>query len=183
MDTKHIGYVLIGLGFLAGAWFGVADVEGVNWWGAVPSLLVGLAGVAVVQLQQRADRSGSDTVRASLELIDASLERICANIAELDAGKSKLDVYTVHARIDALFMADLDTFVDNRERISHAYGLQAYADVMSAFATGERYLNRCWSASTDGYVDEVAAYLGRAHAQFDEALSLLRRCRENATGA
>ena len=74
-------------------------------------------------------------------------------------------------------MADLDVFVDNRESISHAFGLQAYADVMSAFATGERYLNRCWSASTDGYVDEVHAYLGRAHAQFDEALALLRRHR------
>lgn len=183
MDTKRIGYVLIGIGFLAGSWFGVADVEGVSWWGAVPSLLVGLAGVAIVQLQHRADRSGSDTVRASLELIEASLRRICGNIAELDRDKARIDVYEIHARIDALFMADLDTFVDNRERISHAYGLQAYADVMSAFATGERYLNRCWSASTDGYVDEVAAYLTRAHTQFDEALSLLRRCRETATGA
>jgi hypothetical protein len=183
MDAKRIGYVLIGAGFLAGAWFGVAEVEGVSWWGAVPSLLVGLAGVAVVQSQLRATRSGSDAVRTSIERIEGSLESICAHIAELDRDKERIDVYEIHARIDDLFMVDLDTFVDNRDRISHAYGLQAYADVMSAFATGERYLNRCWSASTDGYVDEVAAYLGRAHTQFDEALSLLRRCRETATGA
>ena len=37
----------------------------------------------------------------------------------------------------------------------HVFGMQNYADVMSNFAAGERYINRVWSASTDGYVDEV----------------------------
>ena len=37
---------------------------------------------------------------------------------------------------------------------------------MSSFAAAERYLNRCWSASADGYVDEVHAYLEHAAAQF-----------------
>jgi len=44
---------------------------------------------------------------------------------------------------------------------------------MSAFATGERYINRVWSASTDGYVDEVRSYLERALQQFREARTLL----------
>jgi len=47
--------------------------------------------------------------------------------------------------------------------------MQNYADVMSNFAAGERYINRVWSASTDGYVDEVRSYLERARAQFSEA--------------
>jgi hypothetical protein len=42
---------------------------------------------------------------------------------------------------------------------------------MSNFAAGERYINRVWSASTDGYVDEVRAYLERARTQFGEARS------------
>jgi hypothetical protein len=45
---------------------------------------------------------------------------------------------------------------------------------MSHFATGERYLNRCWSASTDGYIEEVHTYIGRAREQFQQALELLR---------
>ncbi len=49
------------------------------------------------------------------------------------------------------------------------FGMQNYADVMSNFAAGERYINRVWSASTDGYVDEVNLYLGRALDQFREA--------------
>ncbi len=50
--------------------------------------------------------------------------------------------------------------------------LQGYADVMSAFAAGERYINRVWFASTDGYVDEVRGYLDRATQQFREARAL-----------
>ena len=50
----------------------------------------------------------------------------------------------------------------------HVFGLQNYADVMSNFAAGERYINRVWSASTDGYEDEVRHYLQRARDQFRE---------------
>ena len=53
--------------------------------------------------------------------------------------------------------------------MKHIFGLQSYADVMSAFAAGERYINKVWSASTDGYVDEVHNYLDRATQQFREA--------------
>jgi hypothetical protein len=50
---------------------------------------------------------------------------------------------------------------------------------MSNFAAGERYINRVWSASTDGYVDEVILYLGRAREQFREALVHFREIQEN----
>ena len=50
-----------------------------------------------------------------------------------------------------------------------AFGLQGYADVMSELAAGERYVNRVWSASTDGYIDEVLTFLERAREQFHSA--------------
>jgi hypothetical protein len=56
--------------------------------------------------------------------------------------------------------------------MQHIFGLQGYADIMSAFAAGERYINRVWSASTDGYVDEVLSYLDRATRQFRDANAL-----------
>jgi hypothetical protein len=40
---------------------------------------------------------------------------------------------------------------------------------MNHFAAGERYLNRVWSASVDGYVDECRAYIGHAREQFHVA--------------
>ena len=52
------------------------------------------------------------------------------------------------------------------------FGMQKYADVMSAFGAGERYINRVWSASTGGYEDEVHRYLERAANQIREAPNL-----------
>ncbi len=46
------------------------------------------------------------------------------------------------------------------------FGLQTYADIMSDFAAGERYVNRVWSTSADGYGEEARRYLERATARF-----------------
>ncbi len=45
---------------------------------------------------------------------------------------------------------------------------------MSAFAAGERYINRVWSASADSYIDEVMLYLDKAQVQFIEARDILK---------
>lgn len=37
---------------------------------------------------------------------------------------------------------------------------------MSHYAGGERYLNRVWSASADGYVNEVKDYISHSLEQF-----------------
>jgi hypothetical protein len=55
----------------------------------------------------------------------------------------------------------------------HLFGLQTYADIMSNFATGERYINRVWSASADGYKSEADSYLSRAAEQFRNAQAQL----------
>ena len=82
--------------------------------------------------------------------------------------------------VPELFTEDIISFVEARESIGHVYGLAAYADIMSYFASGERYLNRVWSASADGYIDEVAAYLEKAQLQFSEALDKLRRQKQQS---
>lgn len=171
---KNLGYILITIGFLVSSYFSVVHAEQVQWSIVVPGLLVGLAGVALVQLSKRGQSKAVDAVRTNLDKLEGSLQRIVDNITELNARKESINVYDVHDRIDELFMGDLDTFVENRESIGHAFGLQAYADVMTHFATAERYLNRCWSASADGYIDEVHTYLTRAENQFTLALELLR---------
>ncbi len=52
-------------------------------------------------------------------------------------------------------------------------GMQRYADIMSPFANGERLLNRAWSASADGYVDEVRSCIAGARAELQKASRLL----------
>lgn len=45
---------------------------------------------------------------------------------------------------------------------------------MNPFAAGERYLNRVWSTSTDGYIDEAHIYVTKAREQFESALEVFQ---------
>lgn len=171
---KNLGYLLITASFLWGSYYSVVDSEQVTWSMVIPALVVGLGGVGVIWRGKRGEQQEVDAVQAGLEKLEESLAGIVRNITEMDEQKMSTDPYEVRHMIDARFMDDMDAFVESRERIAHRFGLQAYANVMSHFATGERYLNRCWSASTDGYIDEIHDYLGRARKQFTAALELLR---------
>ena len=68
----------------------------------------------------------------------------------------------------------MNLFAESRRSLGHRYGLQPYAEVMSSFAAGERYINRVWSASADSYVDEVMLYLDKAQDQFIDARDILK---------
>lgn len=171
---KVIAYLLIAAGFLVGAYFSAVDADEVPWAIVVPTLLVGFVGVALAQIEMRGASRSREALRTNLEKLEQSLARIVDSAERLDREKTDVDVYSVHRLIDERFMTDLEEFIGNRESIGHAFGLQVYADVMTHFATGERYLNRCWSASTDGYIDEVHTYLTRANGQFQQALERLR---------
>jgi hypothetical protein len=111
--------------------------------------------------------------------VDKSLESIVTKVRRLDDGKTEIDVYDLRHRIDEEFPDDLDAFVQARQSIAHSYGLQAYADVMNPFAAGERYLNRVWSASADGYIDEAHAYATKAREQFESTLEVYRGLHHN----
>ena len=89
-----------------------------------------------------------------------------AGLQDLAVKKDEIPPYELRFEIDRRFRDDLERFADARHSLTHIYGLQTYADIMSAFAAGERYLNRVWSASADGYVDEAHAYITRALDQF-----------------
>jgi len=56
--------------------------------------------------------------------------------------------------------------------------MQNYANIMSPFAIGERLLNRAWSASADGYVDEVKDCIRRARVEMQRAKLLLEQARK-----
>jgi len=68
----------------------------------------------------------------------------------------------------------LENLLGNLERLSSdSTDLPVYQARFEI--AGERYINRVWSASTDGYVDEVRTYLKRATEQFSEALNLFAK--------
>jgi hypothetical protein len=171
---KKLGFSMITLGFLAGALIAVVDKDQVRWGYFSGAIAVGIAGIALVRAGKRDEIRSEGKLTANIQNIEVGLARIVENISNLNAQKQSINPYDVRHRIDELFTEDIISFVEARESIGHVYGLAAYADIMSYFAAGERYLNRVWSASADGYIDEVAAYLEKAQMQFSQALDKLR---------
>jgi hypothetical protein len=172
---KTVGFLMVAVGFIAAALTSVLDENAVRWMWYIPALGLGAAGVVLIKMEHSLQNKTEHHVAARIETVDSSLERIAANIKKLDADKHSIDTYDMRHRIDELFVEDIDNFVEARESIAHRYGLAAYGEVMSMFAAGERYLNRVWSASADGYIDEVNTYLEKAREQFSESLNKIRQ--------
>lgn len=177
---KKLGYLLITVSFLAGSLTAVMDKELVNWMHFVPALVIGFAGVIMVAIYDRRHNSSQEKLTGHLTSIETSLSAIVKNIASLCAEGQSLDTRQVHKRIDALFAEDITSFVGAREAIAHVYGLQEYADVMSYFASAERAINRAWSASTDGYADEVRTSLQKANDYFNVVLEKINNLKQAA---
>jgi len=165
---KILALILVIASFLAGAFLSVLDPQQVNWGYMIPVLVIGLTGLWIYRKVQREESRAGDRLADNINILDKSLTRILANLEELCQRGDDLPVYDARFEIDHLFRDDLNNFAEARESMIHVFGIQNYADVMSNFAAGERYINRVWSASTDGYVDEVQEYLERARKQFTE---------------
>ena len=172
---KRNGYIIITVAFLASSLVTVLEPLAVNWLFFVPLVILGFVGVAMVRAGTRAHATAAHTIKSNIDTIHRSLESVVKKVAQLNLEKGSINTYDMRHRLDELLVEDLDDFVEARESIGHKYGLQHYADIMSHFAAGERYLNRVWSASADGYVDEVNAYMEKAEAQFAEAFEELKK--------
>ncbi len=166
---KTIGYLLMAFGFIGTSLVAVVDKEIVNWSYYIPAMVIGIIGVVVVWIAIKKHRKGEEKVDADIMNIEKSLSSITQNMETFNQDKININVYDIHSRIDELFVEDIETFLKARESIIHQYDMQSYADLMSHFAAGERYLNRSWSASADGYVDESTTYIEKALEQFSVA--------------
>jgi len=176
---KNTGYLLLAAGFLGGAYSTALDVQNVDWQLFAIAALAAVAGLVMFKRQASA-HARSDTV---LELnrgeLRESIHNIVTDLNELTSGES-LHGDALRDRIDLHLREDLRRFADARESMVHLFGLQVYADIMSSFAAGERYINRVWSASADGYDGEAETYLGKAVQQFVDAQSQLQRAAQGS---
>jgi len=177
---KKLGYVIITIGFLAGAFVAVLDESRVQWSYFSGALILGAVGIILVHLHEKKNSRSEKKLAMNLQDIKTSLTHIVENMTQLDAEKQSINAYDMRHRVDELFSKDMTTFVEARGSLAHVHGLQVYANVMSHFASGERYLNRVWSASADGYVDEIMAYLNKAQVQFTEALDNICKLKDSA---
>ena len=170
---KNIGYLLLLASFLSAAFLASLDAREMNWTWFVPVLVVGFVGVLMVRRIEHAAASADHVLVAHREDLDTSLDNIIETLKTLNAREAEIPTYEMRFEIDKLLRDDLRNFADARGSLKHMYSIQAYADIMSHFAAGERYVNRVWSASADGYIDEVRTYLTRAYDMFIDARKTL----------
>jgi len=165
---KNIGFILLAAGFLGGAYATALDVQNVNWQFFGISAVLAIVGLATYKRQASAHARSDSVLELNRGELRDSISNIVADLDELTNGET-LRGDALRDRIDLHLREDLRRFADARESMVHLFGLQTYADIMSSFAAGERYINRVWSASADGYDEEAETYLGKAVKQFVEA--------------
>jgi len=177
-STKILSSLCLFGGFLAGAYVVVAQETQVNWIHYTICAGVMFVGLVASRLASRSD--GEETARhdEDLDVLRTSLSRLQAAVRGYTQIEKDEDLLDLHTRIDAELVEEFANFVEARESMIPRFGIQVYTDIMSAFATGERLINRVWSASADGYVDEVRLSLGTALSELERAGAQLKEARD-----
>ena len=171
---KKIGYLLLAGGFLTAAYSTALDVESTNWSLFAPAALAAVLGVWLVKRVNRSEAKSASVLTANQAQLTTSLQNIVSNLEDMNSAGDSIGLESLRQEIDLRLREDLRRFADARESLIHLFGLQIYADLMSNFAAGERYINRVWSASADGYEREARGYLARAVDQFRDARQQLQ---------
>jgi len=164
-----IGFFLTSAGFIVSSYFLVLDKVDVYWPGFIAGMAIGIAGIVVLRLNAHKEKTHASRLAEDVTVLEDSLKRIVENMNLLESHKEAIHVYDLGKWIDDKFPEDIERFVNARESLSYVYSLPDYAAVMNPFAAGERHLNRVWSCSVDGYIDEAHAYIARSREQFLDA--------------
>lgn len=170
---KKIAYLLLVAGFLYGTYVAALDENVVDWTLFAVAAAAAIAGVLLAKRASAAEARSGAVLEMNRNELNQSIDNIVRDLGEVTGGSPPTGEALLDW-IDTTLRNDLRRFAEARESMVHLYGLQTYADIMSEFAAGERYVNRVWSSSADGYDEEAHRYLERASTQFRHAQSQLR---------
>ncbi len=181
MNTnKLIGQVLLWAGFLCAALASVSRLEIANHpWQTIPwavyagSMAVGIVGVVLLRASVKAEVQHTVRVEGEFETLTSSLGILRSNVAELRGNLDEIKPHDIVSYIDDNCVEHFGDFADARNALVQRFGLQRFADVMTQFASAERFVNRAWSAAADGYINEASESLQRAEDHLNQASRLI----------
>jgi hypothetical protein len=146
-----------------------AGVGGVGWGAGIALILVG----AVLARRQSAEAfaGGGEGVGAvdfpgTLARLRVELEALASDLSGVAMDETAPGL---RARLDDLRIGLIEPVVDGRGQLIARHGIARFAEYFSPFSAGERNLNRCWSALTDGHAVVARDALTKAQAELDEA--------------
>ncbi len=143
---------------------------------ALGGLVLMLTAIALRQTARTAQDPQTDSSRGddqrgfSLEAARASLQEACRQLSELENGTDGIPDPDTLERIAT---DQLEPVIDGRRQAMELLGPRRYAELFGAIAEAERWLNRAWSASVDGYATEARQSLANARRDLETALSLI----------
>jgi hypothetical protein len=143
-------------------------VGGLGWGAGLALILVG----AALARQQSAEAfaGGGAAIKVdfvgSVRRVRAEAESLLGALERVNMGQTAPDV---RSRLDALQLQVVEPLVDGRGQLVAKHGAARFAEYFGPFSSGERNLNRCWSALTDGHVVVARAALGAALHDLGEA--------------
>jgi len=146
--------------------------------------VVGLgAGATLLRLDTKRRREGGArasiasgaTPEQSLTSIIQTIDRIESDLPGIADPRIRLSM--IADRVGEAQKKHVDAFLNARDVMIPKLGLSGYAAVMDRFASGERQINRAWSAAVDGVEGESVACLRRGRELINDTLALLRSAR------
>ncbi len=179
-----IAIILITAGTI-GAALGVAQtdtqVQGwegkiqINYWLTGISLCSMIIGILLKRLVTKTSALTSLTQEGNKKIIHDAINNLSDRIKQIEQNLSTYNLDTLHEQLEESISGPLSDFVDNRQYLADTFGISGYAAVMTPFAQGERYLNRAWSASADGYLDEAIHFLRQSVSPIQETQHILQQ--------
>jgi len=176
---KGLGFSMVVAGFLTGAFATALDVDDVHWTLFAIAASIAVIGLITYKRQLTAHARSESVLELNRSELSESIRNIVRDLGDIITDEAARGA-ALREQIDLKLRNDLRRFADARQSMVHLFGLQVYADIMSSFAAGERYVNRVWSASADGYDEEARIYLEKAAKQFAVAETLLLEATRSA---
>lgn len=148
----------------------------VYWPGYLISAVVGICGAFLIRRSTHTEIESDVHRQAGLDQLVATLQSLNLQIDRLVEALPQLAPEETVAWIDTHCSPLCTDFAESRDLMKRAFGLDGFAAVMSDFASGERFLNRVWSAAADGYMEEAWRSLRTSQQFFHAAATeMLRR--------
>ena len=176
---RPLGHILLWIGFLAAAFVSVSRLEdSSDKWSTIPwlwygvAMVIGVTGIAFLRTARRQDHADDEKTEAQYSVVRNSLDKLSETVSRL-CDQTEYRPAAVVRSIDDDCAEPFSDFADSRQALVKRFGMKVYADVMTEFASAERYVNRSWSAAADGYVDEIASSLKRAKRHLQNAKDLI----------
>jgi hypothetical protein len=136
-----------------------------------------LAGTVVAGLSGRRRSAALPGGPAAAPEQGASTENLARSLEELAhrLDERQVDAQEVLDKVGGVLVCEVPALLSYVKGLGGVVTDQERAGLISLISEAERYLNRTWSALTDGYREEARASLREARARYGEVLSCLSR--------